>query len=66
MTRFYRSKLTSKQETEANQYAADLLMPFSLINAFQEKGITDPEELARRLGVSLVAMKIRLGIPVPA
>lgn len=60
---FYRSALSSSQERQANEFAADLLMPFHLINSLTESGITEPDELARRLKVSETAMRIRLGLP---
>jgi hypothetical protein len=60
---FYRSGLSSKQETEANSFAADLLMPWSLIQSLTEKGLKTAEELADALQVSQVAMNIRLGLP---
>jgi Zn-dependent peptidase ImmA (M78 family) len=62
---FYRSKLlTSKEEHQANRLAAEILMPFHLIQQLQLEGINDIDELARRFEVSSTAMKIRLGIPV--
>lgn len=70
----YRSTLKGKhknmaigprQETQANRFAANLLMPEELIQSIRrgDPGIT-PEELANRLRVSKKAMEIRLsGIP---
>lgn len=60
----YRSKLNSREEVEANKLAAEILMPYHLIQQLQHRGIRTTEELARELEVSGVAMKIRLGIPV--
>jgi hypothetical protein len=60
----YRSGLSSKEETAANRFAADILMPLPLIRSLIESGLRHPEQLAARLQVSLPAMKIRLGIPV--
>lgn len=60
----YRSGLSSKDETAANRFAADILMPHQLIRSLVESGVRTPEQLAARLQVSLPAMKIRLGIPV--
>jgi hypothetical protein len=62
----YRSGLSNKEETAANRFAADILMPLPLIRALVEAGIRDPRNLAAKLQVSLPAMKIRLGIPVTA
>jgi len=59
---FYRA-LSSPQEREANQFAADLLMPWPLIRTLQERGISGLEPLASALGVSRQALAIRLGIP---
>jgi hypothetical protein len=58
---FYRSKLSTPMEREANAFAADLLMPFGLIETLQRQGLNTPLQLAKALNVSLVAMKIRLG-----
>jgi Zn-dependent peptidase ImmA (M78 family) len=60
----YRGGLSSREETQANQMAADILMPFPLINKLVDQGETTIEKLAKRLQVSLPALKIRLGIPV--
>lgn len=58
----------SKQETEANRFAANLLMPTSLINRLMaDKRPNDPLTLARELGVSRAALKIKLesmGLPI--
>jgi Zn-dependent peptidase ImmA (M78 family) len=63
---FYRSEhLSGAQETEANKFAADILMPYDLINSMAQRGITDVDELAKTFGVSTQAMSIRLGIPLP-
>ena len=50
-----------REETKANQFAANLLMPEKLIHSIQrrDRGIT-PEELAKRLRVSRKAIEIRL------
>lgn len=49
------------EETEANKFAANLLMPMEQINKLRESGITDPSKLAQKLNVSEAAIKIRLG-----
>jgi len=62
---FYRSEhLSGSQETEANRFAADILMPYRLLQGIapRAQGI---DELAKRFGVSQQAMSIRLGIPLP-
>lgn len=60
----FRSSLGGSLETEANKFAADLLMP--KIAVFQEiaKGASTIEELAEIFQVSNAAMSIRLGVPV--
>ncbi len=57
------SRLSNKTEAEANKFAADLLMPFPLVNRLISSGIRDVSSLARALEVSEVAMAIRLGHP---
>lgn len=60
----YRSSLSSVEESEANQLAADILMPRDLIRKYASSlGVTDPSVLAKRFQVSELAMKIRLGLP---
>ncbi|SFD85159.1 protein of unknown function [Thiohalospira halophila DSM 15071] len=57
----FSSHATDPREREANQFAAEVLMPELAIRYFiQEKGITDLAELARKMQVSQVAMKYRL------
>lgn len=63
----YRSKLTNKREAEANRLAADILMPWSLMDPLRSelKGLdlkSLAPQLAKFLEVSEVAMNIRLGI----
>jgi hypothetical protein len=61
----YRSGgVTAREETEANRFAADLLMPFPLVRSLISAGIRTPEQLAEKLQVSLAAMRIRLGLPL--
>jgi predicted transcriptional regulator len=60
----YRSELSGPQEVEANRLAADILMPYHLIRSMQTQGVRDVNALAQKLEVSVVAMKIRLGIPI--
>lgn len=59
----YRSGLSSKEETEANRLAADILMPYTLIQNLVNEGFKTVPELAEKLGVSKTAMSIRLNIP---
>lgn len=60
----YRSGLSSREEIAANQLAAQILMPYPLIQKVVNEGINDVVSLAERFQVSQTAMKIRLGIPV--
>ncbi|AFK55213.1 ImmA/IrrE family metallo-endopeptidase [Tistrella mobilis] len=60
---FYRSHLSGAIETEANRFAAQLLMPWPLIRALNSEGVTEIRDLAARLEVSETAMRIRLGLP---
>jgi predicted transcriptional regulator len=55
----YRSDLGNHYETQANQLAADILMPIRLVKKARET-IYDPRELAKLFDVSEQAMKIRL------
>jgi len=49
-------------EAEANRLAADLLMPRELIRQLRSTGLIDPEALTAKFGISLEAMKLRLGM----
>jgi hypothetical protein len=60
----YRSDLGNRYETQANQLAADILMPIRLV----KKAIqitSDPKMLAKMFDVSEQAMKIRLSGMAP-
>ncbi|MGH6829002.1 MAG: ImmA/IrrE family metallo-endopeptidase [Rhizomicrobium sp.] len=59
----YRSKLSSAVEAEANRFAADILMPWRLLNEEIGKGNNNVEALARAFNVSKSSMSIRLGVP---
>lgn len=61
--RYRNMAIGPQQETEANRFAASLLMPTELVKQLQEEGINDPSVIARRLGVSPQAYHIRMGIP---
>jgi hypothetical protein len=56
--------ITPTQERQANNFAANLLMPNHLIEVLRAEGVTRPEQMAQRLEVSEAAMRIRLGLPV--
>ncbi len=65
-TVLYRSSLTDSVEAEANRLAADLIMPVpTLKKIIKGKNIHDESvlaALAEQLGVSQIALKIRLGL----
>jgi IrrE N-terminal-like domain len=56
----YRSGLSTREEAQANQLAADILMPANLIHRLKAQGFTDPASLADELQVSEAAMRVRL------
>jgi hypothetical protein len=60
--KMYRSSLGTTKEREANQLAADILMPRRAIAQFRTAGLQSPEELAAKFQVSAQAMRLRLGI----
>lgn len=61
--RYHNTAIGPAQETEANAFAANLLMPHTLIKQERaELGGDNVAELARRFGVSEQAMSIRLGV----
>jgi IrrE N-terminal-like domain len=55
----YRSALPSGYETQANQLAADILMPVRLVRSYWEKGLSQ-EKIAALFNVSEQVMAIRL------
>ncbi len=56
--------ITVTHERQANNFAANLLMPTHLVEELRVGGVTRPDQLATRLGVSEAAMRIRLGLPM--
>ncbi|KCZ51795.1 hypothetical protein HY29_18330 [Hyphomonas beringensis] len=63
----YRSSLSSRKETEANQLAAAIIMPAAAVTReMNELGSPEDaavvQELAELFRVSVPAMKIRLGV----
>jgi hypothetical protein len=59
----YRSPgMSDELEAQANRLAADILMPRRLIRQLLDQGVTQPNDLAKKLGVSARAMEIRLGL----
>jgi Zn-dependent peptidase ImmA (M78 family) len=60
---FRNSGLSNKKETEANKLAADILMPYPLIEKLMADGVRTIQALADALQVSKAAISIRLGVP---
>lgn len=62
--KLYRSHLSNSIEAQANKLAADILMPWDLINQLTDSAPSqDVASLAKKLQVSQSAMAIRLGVP---
>ena len=65
----YRSGLSNAVEAQANRLAADILMPWHLLDPYIEKltaiekGVVVIKVLANAFDVSLSAMSIRMGVP---
>ncbi len=59
----YRSRLRGRFESQANRFAANLLMPQKLVWEFIAQGFDTVEELAEKFEVSKSAMSIQLGVP---
>lgn len=57
--RYHNTAIGPKEETEANRFAADVLMPRDLINRHRSGKTAD--QMADLFGVSRMAMEIRLG-----
>lgn len=56
---FFRGLEKTRTEKQANQFASELLMPESLFTQYLNDGVTDVESLAKRFGVSTLALRIR-------
>lgn len=65
--KFYNTNITSSHETQANRFAANLLMPQHLIDRLYKSAEPGqkptPKDYADFLGVSEDAMRIRLNLP---
>lgn len=59
----YRSRLSSPIESQANNYAAEILMPTHLINKALAQGKESISDLADHFEVSKSSMSIRMGVP---
>lgn len=62
--RYHNTRIGPKQETEANRFAASLLMPNNIISDLKSEGLSR-REVAKRLGVSEHALAIRTGEQYP-
>jgi len=60
--KYHNTSIGPREETEANRFAAELLMPMSLVNREWQSGDYTLKQMATRYGVSEAAMKIRLGV----
>lgn len=57
----YRSeKLNSREEFDANNHAAELLMPRRLMNEYIRRGVSSVSQLANEFEVSEPAMRVRM------
>lgn len=61
--RYHNQLIGPSQETQANSFAANLLIPDSLLRQEQRSGHVDVNDMAHRFEVSRHAMSIRLGYP---
>ena len=57
--KYHNTRIGAVQETEANSFAVNLLMPFSSIKKLIEEGITESSDIAEKLDVSEHAIHIR-------
>lgn len=58
--KYHNTSIGPEEETEANQFAANLLMPRHKVKELYTSGVTNSGELADKFGVSEQAMSIRL------
>jgi Predicted Zn peptidase len=56
---FFRNVERTPMETEANHFAAELLMPVETFEKFLRDGIVNVEDLALKFNVSPVALRVR-------
>ena len=61
--KYHNTLIGPKEETEANKFAANLLMPREAITRERSKFADDVSKMAQLFGVSEHAMSIRLGKP---
>ena len=58
----YNPRILPEHETEANQFAASLLMPMDIVDRLRTRRLS-VEEIAKKLQVSHHAAAIRMGVP---
>ncbi|WP_317056149.1 ImmA/IrrE family metallo-endopeptidase [Roseovarius rhodophyticola] len=63
--KYHNTMIGPSEETEANKFAANLLMPRELVNLEKKKPGTTVASMAQLFGVSEHAMSIRLGLSYP-
>lgn len=61
--RYHNTNIGPREETEANRFASNLLMPDHLMERAKAAGLNTPEELAGAFLVSVPAMRVRMGLP---
>ena len=61
--KYHNTLIGPKEETEANKFAANLLMPREAINRERIRLNDNVSDMARLFGVSEHAMSIRMGVP---
>jgi len=59
---YFNQNIKAAEETQANRFAANVLMPTKLIEELQRRGTKGIEALADSLLVSKAAIRIRLGL----
>ena len=65
-TIYQTTRLEKRHEVQANQFAANLLMPKELVGSLETHFDLAMPQLAERLGVSLPALRVRKGLsPYP-
>lgn len=58
--KFYNTSITRQHETQANQFAASILMPESLVRKLHDEFDGDLDKLSSKLQASKQAINIRL------
>lgn len=61
--KYHNTKVGRREETEANRFAANLLMPRNLVERERQRLLDSVPEMASLFGVSEHAMSIRMSVP---